>query len=89
MIFDKMINTIQLGSCYDLIKGIPNNSIDLVYIDIPYLFKEGGSSPKSGLSERIRKLKKEDLKDIIKGIDYSILDELCRVMKHIYIYMVF
>ena len=38
MEFEDMINTIQLGDCYELIKNIPDKSIDLVYIDIPYLY---------------------------------------------------
>ena len=39
MKFEDIINTIQLGDCYKLIKNIPDKSIDLVYIDIPYLTK--------------------------------------------------
>ena len=31
-----MINTIQLGDCYELIKKIPDNSIDLILTDPPY-----------------------------------------------------
>ena len=87
MKFEDMINTIQLGSCYELIKQIPDNSIDLVYIDIPYLFESGGVSD-TPLSKRIKKQMNETLEDIRKGIDYSIFDELCRTMKYIYIYMV-
>lgn len=86
MKFEDMINTIQLGDCYELIKNIPDNSIDLVYIDIPYELSNGG---KGSLGYKVEKLKK-DLKktiDLTKGIDYSILDELCRVMKNIYIYI--
>ena len=49
-----MINTIQLGNCYELIKDIPDNSIDLVYIDIPYLYQQGGSGS-SELGERTAK----------------------------------
>ena len=33
MKFEEMINTIQLGDCYKLIKEIPDKSIDLVIID--------------------------------------------------------
>lgn len=40
--FEDMINTIQLGDCYELIKNIPDNSIDLVYIDPPYEYTTGG-----------------------------------------------
>lgn len=78
-----MINTIQLGDCYELIKKIPDHSIDLVYIDIPYLYS-------SGYGDRLiesDKLKDNQIKNISSGIDYSIFDELCRVMKNIYIYI--
>ena len=83
---DELINTIQLGDCYDLIKKIPDKSIDLVYIDIPYLFEQHGGG-KTALAKRIENLTKIQLANIKDGIDYSILDELCRVMKYIYIYI--
>ena len=116
MKFENIINTIQLGSCYDLIKDIPDKSIDLVYIDIPYLYQQGGSGT-SALGERTAKKRLElmgadekyinnftdkrealriakntkskdlQLTNIENGIDYSIFDELCRVMKNIYIYI--
>lgn len=31
-------NKIYLGDCYELIKEIPDKSIDLIYVDIPYAF---------------------------------------------------
>lgn len=86
MEFEDMINTIQLGNCYELIKDIPDKSIDLVYIDIPYLYEEHGGGT-SALAKRIENLTKVQLANIKDGIDYSILDELCRVMKNIYIYI--
>lgn len=79
-------NNIYFGDCYKLIKQIPDKSIDLVYTDIPYQFKSGGSGS-SEIAKRITKLN-NDLLDIRNGIDYSIFDELIRVMKYIYIYMV-
>lgn len=82
MKFEDMINTIQLGDCYELIKNIPDKSIDLVYIDIPYLFADGGSST-SPLSQRIKKLKQVDLVNITKGIDYKIYDEIIRILKKV------
>ena len=90
MKFEEMINTIQLGDCYELIKSIPDKSIDLVYIDIPYLYDKGGNVDisKSKVSQRIAKVRNDYLKNISDGIDYSIFDELCRVLRHIYIYMV-
>jgi len=76
------INKIHLGDCYELIKQIPDKSIDCIYTDIPYLFADGGCSD-SALSQRIKKLKEQDLKGITSGIDWSILDEFVRVMKRI------
>lgn len=126
MSFEDMINTIQLGDCYELIKSIPDNSIDCVYIDVPYLYDNGGGgtselakriikrddelngkTQQDKIKERIENLidKMNNAKDdyerekyrkamniersrlnlevgnIISGIDYSIFDELCRVMK--------
>lgn len=86
MKFEDMINTIQLGNCYELIKNIPDKSIDLVYIDIPYLYEEHGGGT-TALAKRIENLTKVQLANIKDGIDYSILDELCRIMKNIYIYI--
>lgn len=122
------------ADAYDLIKTIPDKSVDLVYIDIPYLIESGGVSS-SALSKRIHRIKdtlegnQEKIKalqdkanelyekmqnatdkseyekwhsqrgsilnkinlistqDISKGIDYSIFDELVRVMKYIYIFI--
>lgn len=54
MNFEDMINTIQLGDCYELIKKIPDKSIDLIYVDIPYLIGTGGQSD-TPLAQRIVK----------------------------------
>lgn len=83
---------LRFGDCYELIKEIPDKSIDLVYVDIPYLYESGGkvnskNEKQSALSKRIGKVRNDYLKDISSGIDFTILDELCRVMKHIYIYI--
>ena len=82
MKFENMINSISLGDSYELIKDIPDKSIDCIYTDIPYLFAEGGNS-NSALSQRIKRLKQEELAGIIKGIDYSILHEFIRVLKKV------
>lgn len=78
-------NTIQLGDCYELIKQIPDKSIDCVYIDIPYLHNRGGYGH-SELGGRTKK-KRLELKEIEKGIDFSIFDDLCRIMKKINIFV--
>jgi len=82
MKFEDMLNTITLGDSYKLIKDIPDKSIDLIYTDIPYLFADYGSS-NSPLSQRIKKLKQQDLAGITKGIDYKILMDFIRVLKKV------
>ena len=82
MKFEDMINNIINCDCYEMIKNIPDKSVDLVYIDIPYLFADGGSST-SPLSQRIKKLKQQDLASITKGIDYLILNEIIRILKKV------
>ena len=86
MKFEDMINKVINCDCYEMIKNIPDKSIDLVYIDIPYLIEDGGCSS-SDLSLRIKKIQHNEIEKIRHGIDYSILDELCRIMKNIYIYI--
>jgi DNA modification methylase len=99
------------GDCYELIKTIPDNSVDLVIIDPPYEFIDatGGGSygnkrGKAGLGNdyheeytkiyhentELGKRKKgglNELSSICKGFDLSILDELCRVLKKINMYV--
>ena len=80
------LNNIYLGDCYELIKQIPDKSVDLIYTDIPYLIDDGGCSD-NDLSRRAQRLRNIDLNDIRKGIDYSIFNEFCRVLKKIYLYI--
>ena len=100
------LNKIYNEDCYEGIKKIPDKSIDLVYIDIPYDLEGNGggcfgskkrdyhaeyekvSKNTNASSLSIRKANNNNnISDIAFGIDYSILDELCRVMKRIYIYI--
>ena len=78
-------NHIYNVDSYQAIKNIPDKSVDLIYTDIPYLYQHGARGH-SELSQQIIKKAKE-LADISNGIDYSILDEFCRICKRIYIYM--
>lgn len=125
-----MINLIN-GDCYQEIKKIPDKSIDLVYIDVPYSFESGGGGGAFGSknrpyrndillgsNEKLERLKarveyykslmdkattKEEYNKwhsycgneqkkisylgIDNGFDLEVLDELCRVLKYIYIYI--
>lgn len=43
MKFEDMINNVILGDCYEIIKSIPDKSIDCIYVDVPYLYSLGGA----------------------------------------------
>ena len=104
------VNNIYLGDCYELIKQIPDKSVDLIITDPPYEIVGGGSGGCFGVEHRdyhgeykklgrdehkreglriIANSKKlaENLNCICAGFDYSLLDELDRVMKKINIYI--
>ena len=81
-------NQIYLGDSLELMKQIPDKSIDLIMTDIPYLYLEKKPSPKSCLYGAVMKTRKElEDTEIDKGIDISWLDEACRIMKKINIYI--
>ena len=44
MKYEDMLNTITLGDSYELIKNIPDNSIDLIVTDTTYEFTTGGGA---------------------------------------------
>ena len=75
------INKIHLGDSYELIKQIPDKSIDCIYTDVPYLFDSHGKGH-SELAIRMEN-KNIDLIDLQDGFDYEILFEFLRVMKKI------
>lgn len=78
-------NQVYNVDCYKAIKDIPDNSIDCIYTDIPYLYVNGGQGHSEMCVRTARK--KEELKDISRGIDYTILDDFVRIMKRINIYI--
>ena len=73
-------NKIYLGDAYDLIKKIPDKSIDLIYTDPPYQINQliGGNNR---VGKSIQSVMKElDGADIVSGINEEILEEFIRVM---------
>lgn len=78
-----MIQILQ-GDCNQLIKNISDKSIDLVIIDPPYETSATGGGGCFGGKHREYY---DEIKDMSCGIENTILDELCRVMKRINIYI--
>lgn len=73
---------IKQGDAYELIKALPDKSIDLIYTDVPYDEVGGGGG---AFGSKRQSYHSEYLS--VSGFDYSILDEFVRVMKYIYIYI--
>lgn len=76
------MDEILLGDAYELIKDIPDKSIDCIITDPPYLYKDihfyqsklFGKRSKSKTYDRIEN-------KLDKGFDFSLLDEFLRVLK--------
>ena len=79
-------NNIYLGDAYELIKKIPDKSVDIIITDPPY---EIGELRHSGITKDRKNDFLDELMetDLIKGIDLNILNEFVRVMKKINIYI--
>ena len=83
-----MINHIYNEDCIKGIKKIPDDYIDLVIIDPPYLINNHSTKISNEISIEINKYNKELYKaKLTNGYDIKILDELLRVMKKVNIYI--
>ena len=76
------------GDCLEVMKNIPDNSVDLIATDPPYLIS---ATNRGGTINKIKKLNKSlaDLKkvDITQGYDIELFgNEFLRIMKEINIY---
>lgn len=79
---------IAQGDSLELIKEIPDKSIDLVIIDPPYLIENTKAGGRSNLAKSIQGMNDEIRNNgLTKGFDITILDELMRVMKKPNIYI--
>jgi len=81
------INEIVLGDAYELIKKVPDKSVDLIVTDPPYEIKglsDGGGVLKGRKNSYVSQMVGSSLH---VGIDLSILPEFVRVLKKINIYL--
>lgn len=87
------LDTIYNQDCLAGLKGLPDDYVDLVVMDPPYIIgnKGGGfwSKATEGNHYNARGTRKgmEKLEQIKDGFDPTVLDELCRVMKKVNIYI--
>lgn len=78
------INKVHKGDCYELIKQIPDKSIDLIITDPPYEIGAKGC----GLAGDRAYLKEITTKVLDKGFDFNVLkQEFKRILKTMNIYI--
>lgn len=79
-----MIDEIIFGDAYELIKDVPEKSVDCIITDIPY---DIDVSHGCGIYGTDKCSRYSEYSKISHGIDYAILDEFVRVMKKINCYI--
>jgi len=77
------LNYIDNADCLEGMKTIPDRSVDLVVTDPPYLIETRGA----GLYAQPDKQYTKELEPMADGFCEEVLDELCRVLKRINIYL--
>ena len=78
---------LECGDCLELIKKVPDKSIDLIVTDPPYLIKNTKAGGNSELARSIQKMNDNIEQDnIVSGFDTAIFDECLRVMKKLNAY---
>lgn len=76
-----MIN-LQQGDSYQLIKSIPDNSIDLIVTDPPYFIESTNGGNCNDIGRSIQHMNDQLAQGFLtKGIKTEILDEFVRIQK--------
>lgn len=81
------LNKIYLGDAYELIKQVPDKSVDGIYTDPPYLY-DNSFGNRLRQQNKITESTKNHIEKMSCGVKRELLDQMVRVMKYIYIYMV-
>lgn len=75
---------LRLGDCLEIMKTIPDNSIDLIVTDPPYLFDSDGGGGAFGSANQAYH---NELSELKNGITNEVLAECVRVLKKVNIYV--
>jgi site-specific DNA-methyltransferase (adenine-specific) len=80
---------LQRGDCLELLKTLDDNSVDLVVIDPPYIFDSCGGGGAFGTDNRknMHEMFVSKADNLKFGFDFTILDEIERVLKLLNIYI--
>lgn len=77
-------NRIYNVDAYEAIKKLPDNSIDLIVTDAPYDLEVTHGSGAWGVE---KKMNYKEIQAFSHGFNFGILDEFCRVLKQINLYI--
>lgn len=72
------------GDCLEVLKNIPDNSVDLVVTDPPYMMTCGGGGGAFGKDKRSYHT---EIDPLTKNFNLDVLDELVRILKKVNIYI--
>lgn len=76
------------GDCLELLRQLPDSSVDLVVTDPPYLIENTKAGGASALAKSIQNMNDEIRSSkLTEGFDLKVLDECIRVLKTINIYV--
>ena len=83
------VNYIECGDCLELLKKIPDKSIDLIVTDPPYLLETDGAGMFGKKADNYggQRYVMKNIDFMKNGISEDVLDELVRVRKKINIYI--
>ena len=76
---DIQLNTIYNEDCLETMKRMPDNFVDLVIADPPYVLDS--TPPGSFKGGSVQKYSSENYSSITNGFDYSVLNEIERITK--------
>lgn len=74
---------LRQGDCLKLMKDIPDGSLDLIITDPPYEVATTGA----GLYKQSGRVYHNEIRSMSDGFNTDTLDEMCRIMKKINIYI--
>lgn len=79
---------IKCGDAYELIKEIPDKSIDLIVTDPPYLIENTDGGKTNALGKSIQNMNNQlQQGEFTESIDEKILEDFVRVLKNINVYI--
>lgn len=78
------LNNVYNEDCYKAIKDIPDKSIDMCYIDPPYSYDKGFGN-RLVEQGKINKSTQKHIAEMSCGIKESLLEDIIRVLRYIYI----